>query len=482
MSKIKEFDLVLFGATGDLVSRKLLPSLYTAFVNNTISHYGRIIALGRRDYSKEEYLQFIYQKFIANKLSINNELWIKFCNLIFYLKVEASSEQDYQILAQFLNQNIINIYYLSTSPNLFTKICTNLAINNLNHKNSRIILEKPIGNNLETSKEINQHIRRFFLDEQIFRIDHYLGKESVQNLMTIRFCNSIFEAFWNRQWISSIQITISEKIGVFTRGDFYNQIGALRDMLQNHLLQLLCIVAMEPPISIDADTIRKEKLKVIQSLKPFNIKELDKNVVRGQYQEGEVDGVKVAGYLSELNVPEDSNTETYVALKTEIQNWRWQGVPFYLRTGKRLQSQSAEIVIFFKELPIKIFPQKIANFSNRLIIQLQPEDGIKLYFLSKEPGNHNNLKPVFLDLDFNKTFNKRRIDGYEKLLIEIINGNLELFLSQEEQEQAWKWVEPILDSWNNSETSPEPYKAGSRGPYSADLLLDNGNLWHEQII
>ncbi len=482
MNQSTKFELVLFGSTGDLVTRKLLPSLYTAFINKTISSSCRIIALGRKEYTRKDYIKFVSAKFLDNNLSLENDLWIKFSELIFYLQVEANKSSDYIKLNQFLNKDIINIYYLSTAPDLFTIICTNLAINNLNHKNSRIILEKPIGNNLKSSREINEHVKKIFREEQIFRIDHYLGKESVQNLMAIRFGNSIFEAFWNRQWISSIQITIAEKIGVSSRGGFYNQIGALRDMLQNHLLQLLCIVAMESPISMDADVIRKEKLKVLQSLKPFNKATLNNYVVRGQYQEGLIDGQKVCGFLSEENIPQDSTTETYVALKTEVQNWRWSGVPFYLRTGKRLETHNAEIVIFFKELPIKIFPNKISNFSNRMVIKLQPDDEIKLYFLSKEPGEENNLKPVFLDLNFTKVANKRIMEGYERLLIEIIKGRLELFLSQEEQEVAWKWVEPILDKWKNSKEKPEQYISGSRGPFSGDTLLEKGFLWHEQII
>ena len=478
MNTCKNFELVLFGATGDLVLRKLLPAMYTAFKYKTIHPYGRIIALGRRNFSKSDYMAFVYENFAANKFIVEPELWERFTHCNEYIQIEASNEQDFKKLTKLLNHTLINIYYLSTSPNLFSIICTNLALNNLNHINSRIVLEKPIGNNYNTSHMINEHVRKFFLDKQIFRIDHYLGKESVQNIIAIRFANPIFEAFWNRQWISSIQISITEKIGVAKRGEFYNQVGALRDMLQNHLIQLLCIVAMEPPISTDSDIIRQEKLKVIQSLKSFDINNLDKSVVMGQYTEGTVDYNKVCGYLSEEHIPSNSITETFVAIKTEIENWRWAGVPFYLRTGKRLEKNTAEIVIFFKELPLSIFPNQKSKFSNRLIIKLQPEYEIKIYNLSKEPVDQNNLKSVFLDLDFATKYNKRRMDGYERLLIEIIKGKLELFVSHEEQSAAWKWVEPII----TANIKPELYSAGSRGPKGSNSILDHDNLWLENIL
>ena len=406
----------------------------------------------------------------------------KFCNLVNYLQMDANTADNYQKLYDSLNQDITNIYYLSTDPSLFKPICENLFKVNLNHKISRIVLEKPLGHDLKTSSDINDFVANYFSEEQIYRIDHYLGKESVQNLMAIRFGNTLFEALWRRQWIKSIQITIAESLGVGSRGDFYNKTGALRDMLQNHLLQLLCIVAMEPPFSLDADTVRNEKLKVLQSLKPFTEESVLSHVIRGQYKSGINDNTPVNGYLEEDNIPPGSNTETYVALKAEIQNWRWAGVPFYLRTGKRLHSQMAEIVIQFKDLPCQIFPFNANNFANRLIIKLQPDETVQLYFLAKKPGDTNDLQPVYLDLDFNKMFKARRTEGYERLLLDVIRGKLTLFVRRDEQEAAWKWVEPILNTWGRLNYAPKLYTAGSWGPSAASALLAReGESWHEEL-
>ena len=483
MDCTQDFDLVLFGGTGDLVTRKLIPALYSAHKYQHIPATARIIALGRSDLTQSEYCTYIRDKALEAEMELDDNVWKKFCTLIHYMKLEANTADDYKQLSGLLNKNIANVYYLSTAPNLFKAICKNLADVNLNHPNSRIVLEKPLGNNLETSNEINDFVAKFFTEQQIYRIDHYLGKESVQNLMAIRFGNTLFEALWRRQWISSIQITIAESLGIDSRGEFYDQTGALRDMLQNHLLQLLCIVAMEPPFSLDADTVRNEKLKVLQSLKPLSEEEVLHNVVRGQYKAGASEGVPVKGYLEEEDVPANSKTETFVALKAEIQNWRWAGVPFYLRTGKRLQEKVAEIVIQFKDIPCKIFPASVNNFANRLIIHLQPEETVQLYFLAKQPGDTNQLQPVYLDLDFNKMFtNSRRTEGYERLLLDAIRGNLTLFVRRDEQEAAWKWVEPILDAWQKLNIPPKTYTAGAWGPStSSTLLARDGISWHEEL-
>ena len=477
------FDLVLFGGTGDLVTRKLMPALYNAYSHQTINQDGRFFVIGRRDMSKEEYCTFAYEKAINAKESIDLDKWNKFCNQVYYFKMDANNEGDYLELAKLLNQKITNIFYLSTDPGLFKPICQNLANAKLNSSHSRIVLEKPLGHDLATSNDINDFVAKFFTEQQIYRIDHYLGKESVQNLMAIRFGNTLFEALWRRQWISSIQITIAESLGVGSRGEFYDTTGALRDMLQNHLLQLLCIVAMEPPFSLDADTIRNEKLKVLQSLKPFTEESVLSNVIRGQYKAGTINNEEVKGYADEGNIPSGSKTETYVALKAEIENWRWAGVPFYLRTGKRLNTQVAEIVIQFKDLPCKIFPLNANNFANRLIIKLQPDETVQLYFLAKEPGDTNDLRPVYLDLDFHKMFTTRRTDGYERLLLDIIRGKLTLFVRRDEQEAAWKWVAPILDTWERLNFTPKLYTAGSWGPSSSSALLArDGESWHEELV
>lgn len=481
---LQQFDLVLFGGTGDLVTRKLLPALYSAFTNNNLHPEARIIALGRKDLTHDEFYKFALDKAVNTKNEINLEKWGNFCKLLHYLKIDAENPNDYSSLATFLNTNITNIYYLSTAPTLFKPICENLSLVKLNHNKARIVLEKPLGHNLQSSNEINEFVANYFKEEQIYRIDHYLGKESVQNLMAIRFGNTLFEALWRRQWISSIQITIAEDLGVESRGEFYDKTGALRDMLQNHLLQLLCIVAMEPPFSLDADTIRDEKLKVLQSLKPLNEEAVLNNVIRGQYKAGAINGQPVSAYIDEENVPRNSYTETFVALKAEIQNWRWAGVPFYLRSGKHLQEKLAEIVIQFKDIPCKIFPSAVNNFANRLIIRLQPEETVQLYFLAKKPGDTNELQPVYLDLDFNKMFKtQHKQEGYERLLLDVIRGKLTLFVRRDEQQAAWKWVEPILNTWRKLNLAPKLYTSGTWGPSTASTLLARDGLsWHEELL
>lgn len=474
--------MVLFGGTGDLVKRKLMPALHNAFVNGNINPDARFFCIGRSSLSTQEYTDMLFE-FAANTDSkILADTWHQFARHINYIQMDATDEKSYSSLVAKLNQDITNIYYLSTAPELFKPICSNLSKANLNHQKSRIVLEKPLGIDLESSNDINDYVAQFFKEEQIYRIDHYLGKESVQNLMAIRFGNTLFEALWRRQWVNSVQITIAEDLGVGSRAEFYEQTGALRDMLQNHLLQLLCIVAMEPPASLEDDVIRDEKLKVLRSLKPLTEEMVLKDVIKGQYKAGAVNGVPVKGYLDEDDVAANSLTETFVAIKTEIQNWRWAGVPFYLRTGKRMQEKVAEIVIQFKDIPVKIFPTSGGTFANRLIIRIQPEETIKLFFLAKQPGDTNRLKPVYLDLDFNEMFHSRRTDGYERLLLDVIRGKLTLFVRRDEQIAAWKWVEPILKTWDELKVAPKQYPAGTWGPASSSALLArDGLFWHEEI-
>ena len=476
------FDMVLFGATGDLVRRKLLPALYTAFIATSFNPESRIFCLGRHDISSEGFCLDAYKYAIEAKQEINDESWNEFIKQINYIKINLDIAEDYVNLKNAIDTKRDNIYYLSTAPSLFKAIVHNLANVELNHDNSRIVLEKPLGNDLESSIDINDYVAKYFSENQIYRIDHFLGKESVQNLMAIRFGNTLFEALWRRQWIHSVQITVAEDLGVGSRGDFYENTGALRDMLQNHLLQMLCIVAMEPPSNLDADVIRDEKLKVLRSLKPLTEEDVFQNVIRGQYKSGIINGKNVNGYTQEEKVDKNSLTETFVALKIEIQNWRWSGVPFYLRTGKRMQEKAAEIVIQFKDIPCKIFPTSGRNVGNRLIIRIQPEETVQLFFSAKEPGDGNRLHPVYLDLDFNKMFTNRRTDGYERLLLDVIRGNLSLFVRRDEQLAAWKWVMPILDAWENHKIVPRQYAAGTWGPASSSAMLArDGVYWHEEI-
>ena len=372
------------------------------------------------------------------------------------------------------------VFFLATSPHLFTTVCAQLGRAQLNGPNVRVVLEKPLGHDLASAQDINRAVRASFSEAQALRIDHYLGKPAVQNLMALRFGNALFEPLWRRESIANIQITIAESIGVGTRGDFYNATGALRDMVQNHALQLLTMIAMEPPTSNDADAIRDEKLKVLRALEPFTPERVARDVVRGQYRSGSVGGATVAGYRDEAKVPPDSTTETFVALRTHVRTWRWARVPFYLRTGKRLAGREAQIVVNFRPVPHAIFPG--ADRANKLVIKLQPEDGLELHLLAfKGSGSNERLATVALDLDFEKAFPTERVGAYERLLLDAIAGRLALFVRSDEQEQAWAWVEPILEYWKQDTEGPKPYSAGSWGPAAASALVArDGHSWDEE--
>jgi glucose-6-phosphate 1-dehydrogenase len=361
--------------------------------------------------------------------------------------------------------------------------CEQLAAAGLNQSNVRVVLEKPLGHDLASNRAINETVRRSFQERQVFRIDHYLGKPSVQNLFALRFGNALFEPLWRRENIANIQITIAEDLGVEKRGAFYDQTGALRDMVQNHALQLLCAIGMEPPINAHADAIRDEKLKVLRSLKAWTPETLSTHVVRGQYAAGGSNGTAVPGYRDEPGVDPASNTETFVALRTEIANWRWAGVPFYLRTGKRLASRDARIVVNFRPAPHAIFktPEGAAN---QLVINLQPKDGLELHLLAQGQDNRRNaqsLSPVQLDLDFDRRFGSERVGAYERLLLDVIDGRLNLFVRSDEQEEAWRWVEPILDAWQADSRGPRPYVAGTWGPSASSAMIARDDCcWAEE--
>ncbi|TJZ65164.1 glucose-6-phosphate dehydrogenase [Chitiniphilus eburneus] len=482
MTPIEAFDMVLFGGTGDLVMRKLLPALYHQHQDGNLPTAGRIICLGRSATDTAGYLAKAHamaQGYLGTHY--NDADWQSFAERISYLKVDATVPAEFQGLADALNEfpGRVRVFYLSTAPDLFAPISKSLAGVGLNKGNARVVLEKPLGHDLESSNKINDEVGEHFEEHQIYRIDHYLGKEPVLNLIALRFANTLLEPLWRREWIRDVQITVTEQVGVETRADFYDKAGALRDMIQNHLLQLLTIVAMEPPASIDADAVRDEKLKILRALKPLTPETVLTNVVRGQYRAGAVSAKPVPGYLEEPGVPANSRTETFVALKAEIQTWRWAGVPFFLRTGKRLQERMAEIVINFREAPHSIFGRNTTP--NRLVIQLQPDESVRLYLMAKEPGNQFRLRPVHLDLDFKEFFESRSPEAYERLLMDVIRGDLSLFVRRDEQRAAWKWVEPILDTWENSLDAPKPYTAGTWGPAASSALLSReGMSWHEE--
>jgi glucose-6-phosphate 1-dehydrogenase len=372
------------------------------------------------------------------------------------------------------------VLFLATSPHLFPVVCEQLGRAGLNGPNVRVVLEKPLGHDLASAQVINRAVSAAFKEEQALRIDHYLGKPAVQNLMALRFGNALFEPLWRRESIANIQITLAESLGVGTRGDFYDRTGAMRDMIQNHALQLLTMIAMEPPPTSDADAIRDEKLKVLRSLKPFTPESVARDVIRGQYKAGMVDGRPVPGYQDEAKVPAGSTCDTFVALRTEVQNWRWAGVPFYLRTGKRLAARDAQIVVNFREVPHPIFPG--TRQANKLVIKLQPEDGLELHMLAARSGGGNEmLAPVSLDLDFDKAFASERVGGYERLLMDALAGRLNLFVRSDEQEQAWRWVQPVLDAWAQDHGGPRPYAAGGWGPAAASALVArDGFAWAEE--
>ena len=485
------FDLVLFGGTGDLAWRKLMPALFQAFRHGSLPEGGRIIGVGRDDLSDEQYRAQIQARFdkvdLAKRPSA--EEFSRFAAMLEFVRMDLSKPDDYTTLAGALQSRNATtvVMYLATAPSLFTTVCEQLSAAKLNTPHTRIVLEKPLGHDLASNRAINHTVRQYFDEKQIFRIDHYLGKPAVQNLFALRFGNALFEPLWRREHIANIQITISEDLGVEKRGAFYETTGALRDMVQNHALQLLCAIGMEPPINAHADAIRDEKLKVLRSLKPWTQESLKQDVVRGQYASGSIDGTKVPGYREELGVSPQSNTETFVALRTEIANWRWAGVPFYIRTGKRLAGRDAHIVINFRPTPHAIFNSQI-GVANRLVINLQPKDGLELHLLAQgqnnrqaKPGAAQNLVPVQLDLDFDKRFGSERVGAYERLLLDVIDDRLNLFVRSDEQEEAWRWVEPIMNHWTNDAQGPRMYAAGSWGPSaSSAMIARDGHCWSEE--
>jgi glucose-6-phosphate 1-dehydrogenase len=484
---LNDFDLVLFGGSGDLSMRKLLPAMYARDVANDLPPTARIVCIGRNDWSQEEFLQTVEENSKPHVKSPSEPQWSRFLKRIVYVSLNATDVKTYGALVEALrkDENITRVYYLATPPHLFAQICDNLAATGLATPNSRVVLEKPLGRDLQSAKQINAEVGKVFSESQIYRIDHYLGKETVQNLLALRFGNILFEPLWRREWISDVQITIAEKIGVGNRMGYYDSSGALRDMLQNHLLQLLCIVAMEPPTSIASDAVRDSKLQVLRSLRKFTPTMLAQNIVRGQYRAGHVEGQAVPSYRDEPDAPEQSRTETFVALRAEIDTWRWAGVPFYLRTGKRMADSLAEIVVRFKPIPHSIFNQPTSSFQpNSLVIRLQPDEGLSLNLMAKTPGDSMRLKQAELELDFREQFKTPRMDAYERLLLDVLRGQLTLFMRGDELEAAWEWVEPILDYWEDDEdTAPIPYSAGTWGPAAASALIGRDGLqWREEAL
>ena len=484
LAPVEEFDLTIFGGTGDLAMRKLLPALYHRNRDKQFVGTSRVIAVGRRNLTRDAYLELAENALRRNLTEENfsNHDWDAFRQRVHYLAVDVFNPQTWGNLTEMLSgySDRIRVAYMATAPGLFGSIAKGLAANGLITPLTRIVLEKPLGHDHGSACILNNEVGECFYERQIYRIDHYLGKETVQNLLALRFANSLFEPLWRRGAVDHVQITVAEDLGVGNRVDFYNQIGALRDMVQNHLLQLVCLVAMETPSSLHHDSVRDEKMKVLRALKPICTDQIKTRTVRGQYTAGAISGHPVPGYIEELE-QRDSLTETFVALKIEIDNWRWSGVPFYLRTGKRLKGKHSQIVVQFQKVPHSIFPEQQHDVTpNRLSIQLQPDEGVKLSLMAKEPGPGGfELRPVSLDLSFEEAFGVGYPDAYERLLIEALRGNPALFVRRDEVELAWRWIDRIRQGWDDAKQRVEPYIAGSWGPsVSASLLDRDGRSWY----
>ncbi len=470
------FDLVIFGATGDLSRRKLLPALFRRMLDGQMPAEARIIGVARSKMSGKAFQGFVREALeeFEPEAAKAPDVLEAFLATLDYLVVDVMGDDGWDALGKKLRPDTVRAFYLSVGPSLFGEIATRLNKHGIVTADSRIVVEKPLGHDLASAKALNAQLGACFAEHQVYRIDHYLGKETVQNLMAIRFANALFEPLWNSHYVDHMQITVAESIGVEGRGGYYDKSGALRDMVQNHIMQLLCLTTMEPPAKFNADFVRDEKLKVIRALEPLRIEDS----VRGQYRAGGGE----PSYLEHAENP-DSKTESFVALKVEVDNWRWAGVPFYLRTGKRLRARMSEIVVVFKKPPHAIFPEMASQGSNVLVIRLQPDEGITLHMTIKEPGPGGmRLTEVPLDMSFAEALGEdhHAPDAYERLIMDVIRGDQTLFMRGDELEEAWAWVDPLIAAWEESSDKPKPYDAGGSGPEDALALLHrDGRKWRE---
>jgi glucose-6-phosphate 1-dehydrogenase len=478
-------DIVIFGGHGDLAFRKLMPALYHICNENFLHQDSRIITVSRSAMSRDEHLKLLKEKmdeFLPAEY-YSDEKYHYFCKRLEIVQVDFDDIESYRSLHDKLQEdpNRERLYYLSTAPNFFGSICKTLSEYGLVTPASKVVLEKPIGRDLESAKAINDKVLEYFNENQIYRIDHYLGKETVQNIMALRFSNRFFMPLWDEKNIDHVQITVSESVGVEGRWGYYDDYGALRDMIQNHLLQLVCLIAMEPPCSLEADAVRDEKVKVLKSLRPMSPEDIETKTVRAQYTGGNIQGEKVPGYTEGEGVSE-SVTETFAAMRLDINNWRWNRVPFYLRSGKRMSKRNSEIVIQFKTIPYSIFANKGRCIkSNKLIITLQPNESIKLQLMNKIPGltEQMRLKPVELELN-NPIEEDRKPEAYERLLLDVIRSNPTHFMRLDEVEAAWKWADLILQGWEENIVPMKEYSAGTDGPTASIALIErDGRSWHE---
>ena len=488
--------IVIFGASGDLTARKLIPALYHLFKEQQMPPAFRVIGFARREKTDESWRQELraaLDQFSRTK-PVDDQVWAEFSKNVFYCQGDLTEAPAYanleKMLTSFgqapLRENLL--FYLATQPSQFGVVVEQLHNAGLLHKNNngpgwqRIVVEKPFGHDLASAHALNQELTRFANEQQVFRIDHYLGKETVQNILMFRFSNSIFERLWNRDSIDHVQITVSEKLGVGGRGGYYEEAGALRDMVQNHMLQVLALVSMEPPVSLEAECIRDEKVKLLKSIRPLTPPEVLKQVVRGQYFAGIVDGDPRPGYRQEPKVKSDSNVETYVALKLFIDNWRWSGIPFYLRTGKNLPLSASEVRVQFRPTPHVLFAAVCGELDQDAIaLRLQPNEGIYLRFNGKVPGTTLGVRPVRMNFSYDSEFGAYTPEAYERLLLEAMLGDATLFIRRDEVETAWQIVDSIRKGWEGKSLSNrEFYAAGTWGPVAADdLLAQSGHIWHE---
>lgn len=468
--KGRPVDLVIFGATGNLARRKLFSALYHMVADGTLGPGCRVFGVGRRPLEQAEFVASVRESTAQTVSGFDDAVWSKMAALLHYQGTET--EDGYDALAVSLQErDATRIYYLALAYDQFDPVCHALAARNLTGNGARVVLEKPIGRDLESARQINGAVAECFDERNIYRIDHYLGKETVQNLLALRFANVLFEPLWRAPVVEYVQISVEEDIGAEGR-DFYDRAGAMRDMVQNHLMQLVCLVAMEIPNSLHPDAVRDEKVKVLRALKPMRGEAAREQSVRGQYIPDRFHNMQ--GYVEELG--RESNVETFVALKLEIDNWRWKGVPFYLRTGKRLNRRSSKVIVQFRDVPFFMFPGQ-APPPNRLTLRLQPDDGIELGLMAKRPGVEMNLQPVDLKLNFAETATERRPHAYERLLRDVVRGDPTLFMRRDEVEEAWRWVNPVLEAWSERPQDIRTYEAGTNGPEAAMGLLEPGHSW-----
>jgi glucose-6-phosphate 1-dehydrogenase len=479
--------MVIFGASGDLTKRKLLPAVYTLYKEHLVSSNFSVVGFSRSNMSDEEFRSRMREAVEEFGGGVDAPSWNQFAEGLRYLSAHPHHPEEYKRLADMLSEldrergtGGNRLYYLAVPPSSFAPIVRNLQSAGLEHSErgwARLIIEKPFGHDLESARALNTELTKVFREEQIYRIDHYLGKETVQNLMVFRFANGIFEPIWNRRYVDNVQITAAETLGVENRASYYEEAGALRDMVQNHVLQLLSMTAMEPPVSFDASSIRPEKLKVLRAIRPLCGGDALHCAVRGQYGPGRIAGKPVVGYRQEPGVNPHSNTETFAALKLQIENWRWAGVPFYLRAGKRMARQVTEIAVQFKQPPLRLFEGARSIAPNLIVLRIQPDEGISLRFSAKQPGPATHVRDENMEFRYSTAFGMASANAYERLLLDCMLGDPTLFASDGFVEQGWALLTPILEAWQSPAPDFPNYAAGTWGPDAADKLMDYEQSW-----